>query len=189
MAPCAGPDVLAGANKAVPMSERRHPNVINLDELEGKPSSTGARFGYTSKALGAATGSQGIGCSFYEQPPGRTAFPRHWHAANEESIFVVEGEGTVQIGERKIAVRAGDYVTFLVGPEGAHQIINTSTAPLRYLCFSTLKTPEVVGYPDSGKVGASASPSIDAARAGQPWLRHLSRKKDAVDYYDGEDLG
>ncbi|MCC7072049.1 MAG: cupin domain-containing protein [Deltaproteobacteria bacterium] len=171
------------------MSDRRHPNVVNLDELEAKPSSAGTRFGFSAKGLGAATGSQGIGCSYYEQPPGKTAFPRHWHAANEEALFVLEGQGTVHIGARAIPVRAGDYVTFLVGPDGAHLVVNTGSAPLRYLCMSTMKDPEVVGYPDSGKMGARASPSIEAARAGQPWLRHLGRRQDSVDYYDGEDLG
>lgn len=171
------------------MSTRRHPQVVNLEEVEARSSSKGTRFGYSTKALGAATGSQGIGCSYFEQPPGRAAFPRHWHGANEEAMFVLEGEATVQIGDRKIAVRAGDWVTFLVGPDGAHQVVNTGTTPLRYLALSTLKTPEVVGYPDSGKLGASTAPSIDAARAGQPWLRHLGRQKDMVDYYDGEDVG
>ena len=170
------------------MSEpkRRHPLVVNLDELEAKASAVGERFAYAWKGLGAAVASQGIGCSYFEQPPGKTAFPRHWHGANEEALFFLEGEGTVHLGAERVAVRAGDWVSFPVGPEHAHMTVNTGKGPLRYLALSTLKTPEVVGYPDSNKLGASAAPSIDAARAGQPWLRKLFVASDGVDYYKGE---
>lgn len=171
------------------MTERRDPHVVNVDELTATSAEIGKRFAYAWKGLGAATQTQAIGCSWYEQAPGKTAFPRHWHSANEEALFFLEGEGTVHRGDRTVSVRAGDWVSFPVGPAHAHMTINTGTGPLRYLALSTLKTPEVVGYPDSKKVGASAAPSIEAARAGQPWLRKLFREGDAVQYYDGEDLG
>lgn len=166
--------------------ERRHAQVVNVNEVEGRTTEVGARFGYTWRGLGAAVATQQIGCSHFEQPPGKTAFPRHWHSANEEALYILEGEGTVHIGDARVTVRAGDFVSFPVGPAHAHLIVNTGTATLKYLALSTLKTPEVVGYPDSKKVGASAAPSIEAARAGQPWLRKLFREGDAVDYFVGE---
>jgi uncharacterized cupin superfamily protein len=161
---------------------RRHANVVRAEELPARAFTKGTRFGLASRALGRATGSRGIGCSLYEVPPGRTAFPHHYHAANEESVYILEGEGTLRIGADTVVVSAGDYATFPVGPQHAHQLLNTGTGPLRYLCFSTMAGVEVVGYPDSRKVGALAY-----GPAGEQWVRHMSRDGESLDYYDGED--
>jgi uncharacterized cupin superfamily protein len=122
---------------------RRHPQVINLNEVEARNISMGSKFGTATKQLGLPTGARGIGCSWYEVPPGKAAFPRHFHCANEESLFVIEGEGAMRIGDETVPVGAGDYITFPVGPQAAHQLHNTGSSPLRYLCFSTLHTAEI----------------------------------------------
>jgi uncharacterized cupin superfamily protein len=160
---------------------RRHPNVVNIAELQPQGFSRGGRFALQNRPLGRATGARGIGCSLYEVPPGRTAFPHHFHCANEESLYILAGTGTLRIGPEQVPVRAGDYATFPVGPAQAHQLINTGTDTLRYLCFSTLLSTEVVGYPDSGKTAAMAYGAGD-----QPWVRAIFRNDSAVDYYDGE---
>lgn len=169
--------------------QRRHPQVVNLDEVESRTQSTGARFGGTSKGLTAPTGAKGIGCSYYEIDPGRAAFPFHFHCANEESLFVLEGEGTMRIGKVTVSVRAGDYVTFPIGPDYAHQLKNTGSAKLKYLCFSTMSTAEVVGYPDSKKIGAAAAPSYEVAMRGGHWLRFIGFQSSTAGYFDGEDVG
>jgi uncharacterized cupin superfamily protein len=167
---------------------RRNPQVANLDELESRTIGAGSKFGATMKHLGFATGSKAIGCTWYQVAPGKAAFPRHFHCANEESLFVLEGEGTFRIGDHIVAVRAGDYVTMPIGPRYAHQLRNTGNAVLRYLCFSTMNTAEVVGYPDSKKVGAMAAPSMEAALKGETWVRVLTFEPSKVGYYDGEEI-
>ena len=168
------------------MPERRHPNVVAAAEIEGRQLGKGSKFGATAKNLGVATGAKGIGCSWYEVPPGKAAFPHHFHCGNEESIFVLEGEGSMRIGKDEVRVRAGDYATFPTGPEHAHQFRNTGTGPLRYLCFSTVSTPEIVGYPDSKKIGAMGASSYGEAMKGNTWVRLITRESSAIDYYDGE---
>jgi uncharacterized cupin superfamily protein len=161
---------------------RRHANVVNVAELDARSFEKGTRFALANKALARATGAKGIGCSWYEVPPGRAAFPHHYHCANEESLFVLEGTGRLRIGADEVAVGPGDYATFPVGPAHAHQLVNTGAGPLRYLCFSTMLGTEVAGYPDSGKIGAmSYTPD------GQPVVRLMVRETSGVDYYDGED--
>lgn len=78
-------------------------------------------------------------------------------------------------------LRAGDYVAFPVGPDFAHQIINTGAGPLRYLGLSTRNPVEVVGYPDSNKI---------LARYGldEPRIRAIFRAETTVDYYDREKI-
>lgn len=163
--------------------QRRHANVVNIDEVEPSTDSKG-RFGCTYRRLGSAARGHELGCTWYEVPPERTAFPFHYHCIEEESIYVLEGQGTLRLGDQRVDVRAGDYIALPIGPDSAHQLINSGDAPLRYLCFSTNRTAEVCGYPDSGKIGAYAS-----SRDGERWVRHLSRADSALEYYDGEDAG
>jgi uncharacterized cupin superfamily protein len=166
---------------------RQHPQAANIDELEARSIGAGTKFGAAMKHLGFATGAKGIGCTWYEVAPGKAAFPRHFHCVNEESLFVLEGEGTLRIGNDNLTIRAGHYVTMPVGPEYAHQLRNTGSRVLRYLCFSTLTTADVVGYPDSKKIGAMAAPSMEAALKGQHWVRVLTFEPSQVGYYDGEE--
>lgn len=148
---------------------RRHPQVVNLDELAGH-TMTGDVIASTMKQLGAATRGGDLGCTYYEVPPGRSGFPYHFHCVNEEALFVLEGEATLRLGAEEVPVRAGDYVALPVGPASAHQLLNTGAGPLRYLCLSTLQPTEVAVYPDMGTVGVMATPSLDAARRGENWV-------------------
>lgn len=162
-------------------SARRHPNVVNVTEVKAGGFTKGARFAMGNRPLGRATGARGIGCSLYEVPAGKTAFPNHYHCANEESIYILEGTGTLHIGADQIPVGPGDYATFPTGPSHTHQLLNTSADTLRYLCFSTMIKTEVVGYPHSKKIGAMSTSSD-----GEHIVRMVVREDSAVDYYDGE---
>jgi uncharacterized cupin superfamily protein len=164
----------------------RHPNVIHTEEapamelgqLFGR-SFEGTRFAARFRRLGAAAGGRKLGCTWHDVAPGKSAWPYHYHLGNEEAIYVLEGAGTLRIGPNEVPVRAGDYAALPVGSEGAHQMVNTSDAPLRYLCFSTLVDPEIVVYPDSKKVGAASMVQPGAVRMMVP--------QDAgIDYWTGE---
>jgi hypothetical protein len=109
--------------------------------------------------------------------------------AREAAMFVLEGEGMLRIGDDTVPIRAGDYATFPVGPRFAHQVQNTGAAPLRYLAMSTLHSTEVVGYPDSKKLGARSAPSYQEALKGTNWVGLLVREGPMTGYYEGEDLG
>lgn len=69
------------------------------------------------------------------------------------SLFVITGTGTLRIGQALVELGPGDYATLPIGPDNAHQLLATGSEPLRYLCLSTLDSPEVVFYPDANKVG------------------------------------
>jgi uncharacterized cupin superfamily protein len=134
-------------------------------------------FAFVRKRLGASAGSQKLGVSWFELQPGKKAFPVHYHLANEEAVFVLEGEGVLRLGEEEHNLRAGDYLAFTPGPPG-HQILNRSNAPLRYLALSTMIEPEVAVYPDSKKLGVLARSQN---------LASVHKQDAAVDYYEGEE--
>ena len=171
------------------MSDRRHPHVVNVSELEPRTVTKGKRFGHTGRSLGRATEATQLGCTHYTIEPGRAAFPNHFHCMNDEAIYVLTGAGTLRLGAISVGVHAGDWVNFPAGPDHSHQLTNTGSSPLEYLCVSTLKSAEIVGYPDSKKVAAIAGPSYERAIKGEQWVRILVHEGGNVDYYDGEDIG
>ena len=62
-----------------------HPSVVGDGNLEWDEQSQGEKFGYRRKQLSWAAGGEKLGCSLYEVPPGRRAWPYHYHLANEEA--------------------------------------------------------------------------------------------------------
>lgn len=167
--------------------------VINVDEvtLEERPAffqpkgAARERFASRSGQVGGRIGARLLGYNITAVPPGRRAFPLHNHHANEEMFFILEGSGELRVGEERHSLRTGDFIANPPGgPEVAHQIINTGDVELRYLAVSTMITPEVVEYPDSGKLAMiSRQPRTDGPLR---LLRHVTREGDAVDYWDGE---
>ena len=172
------------------MSERRHKQVINIDEVTARTEARGG-FGFEARRLGPDAGSRGLGCGHFELAPGKTAFPFHFHSAIEEAIYVLDGTGTMRIGGEQVAVRAGDWIGFPPGPESSHQLTNTGAAPLRYLALSGPATPvtlDIVGYPDSKKVAYAAGVDPSKGIRGPVWLRGLHKEQPPTDYYLDEPL-
>jgi uncharacterized cupin superfamily protein len=167
------------------MSKESHPQVVNVDEVPSTEFSYGQRFQLTRKQLGMAAGARKLGCTLVELPPGKRSWPLHYHAANEEAIYVLEGRGRVRIGDSEVPVRAGDYVALLSGPDGAHQTFNDSNATLRYLCISTMIEPEVNFYPESNRVGFFAGSAPGGDRE-QRFLEGFVPLNAGVDYWAGE---
>ena len=159
--------------------------IVNVADIPVMRRSHGERFEAEFQPVGAALSSVKLGFNVTTVPPGKRAFPYHAHRANEEMFFVLEGEGSVRIAGEIHRIRTGDFISLPPGSDSAHQIFNDSPAPLRYLCVSTMELPEVVEYPDSGKVGLTAGTSGGRAPAADS-LRHFFIVGDAVDYYEGE---
>ena len=131
--------------------------------------------------LAQGTAARKLGASFDIVPPGKRSCPYHLHHAQEEMFIVLEGHGTMRVAGEMLAVKAGDIVFMPPGPDYPHQMINTSDAPLKYLSLSTKDAPEVVEYPDSGKV------LTNARVAGNDFgFARMNRLDTDLDYWDGE---
>jgi uncharacterized cupin superfamily protein len=143
------------------------------DRVEERP-------GWRSKDawVGAHIDAELIGGSMYELEAGDRLWPYHTHHANEEWLIVLRGSPTLRTPEGERELAEGDVVAFPRGEPGAHQISNRTDAPIRVLMLSTLLSPDVIEYLDSGKVAA-----VDASRKR---LFRTFRGQDA-EYWDGED--
>jgi uncharacterized cupin superfamily protein len=169
------------------MKPKRHPQVVNSDEIEPLEHSQG-RFGVKARRLAGSAGARQIGCNLIELERGKTAFPYHYHTGIEEGLFILSGAAELRIGKDKVPVRCGDYIAFPAGPEHAHALTNTGKEPLRYLVLSNQNTTDIVGYPDSKKFAFGAMPDPATWPNGM-WVHKIVRDEESVDYYEGEDVG
>jgi uncharacterized cupin superfamily protein len=121
------------------------------DELDQAQEVDGFR--WRRARLAPLLGGVELGMSVFELPAGERTFPYHFHHADEEWLLVLAGEPTLREPDGERRLRPGDVVCFPTGPAGAHQLRNDGAEPARLALISTAVRPEVVEYPDSGKVG------------------------------------
>jgi len=113
--------------------------------------------------------------SVYRLPPGKSAYPYHWHTQNEEVFYIISGSGILKTPEGERKVTAGDFLFFPANESGAHKLTNTSSEELIYIDFDTQNPIDVALYPDSGKIGV--------------WGMNINqafRMEHQVGYYEGE---
>lgn len=168
------------------MSTRTPTPVVNIDDVPLTDFGNGAGFEAKLARIGPVIGARQLGCALTVVPAGKKAFPFHNHHANEEMAIILSGTGEARIGAARYPLKAGDVLAMPAGgPEHAHQIINTGAETLRYLCLSTMRTPEAVEYPDSGKFAVTAQiPPGGTPREAR--LRFIGRAETTLDYWDGE---
>jgi 2-hydroxychromene-2-carboxylate isomerase/uncharacterized cupin superfamily protein len=130
--------------------------------------------------IGRQAGCERLGMSLWEVPPGEAAFPYHHHLAEEELLLVLDGQPSLRTPDGWRELTEGEVVAFLRGEHGGHQLVNRTQETVRFLAVSTSGEPDIVIYPDSGKVGA-----FERLPQGGG-LRTMFRMADTVDYHYGE---
>jgi uncharacterized cupin superfamily protein len=156
------------------------PNV-NRPEFEegGRPDgfrSRRARIGYE-------LGTEMLGASLFEVPPGEAAYPYHYHYSDEELVVVLDGTPTLRTPDGERELEQGEVVAFPLGEGGAHKIFNRGEETVRFLAISSSGRPDIVVYPDSDKIGLGER----LPRGGG--LRAFFRRDDSIGYFDGETGG
>jgi uncharacterized cupin superfamily protein len=157
--------------------------MINIQhpEFEDAPRPAGAPARGSRRArLGWQLGAERIGMSLWEVPPNQPAYAYHYHLAAEEIVVVLAGRLLARTPEGERALVEGDAVCFPPGAAGAHQLINQDDAPARFLAISNYGFPDVVVWPESGKLG------VFELLAGGPGLRAIFRRDDAGMYLEAE---
>ena len=64
-------------------------------------------------------------------PPGASTTPHH-HPVTEEIYYILEGRGSMRIGDETREVGPGDAIA--IPPGASHQITNTGSETLFFLC-------------------------------------------------------
>ena len=77
----------------------RPANIVNVDDVEAQPIER-QRVVRVRRDLGTAAGSVTTGIKHFVVAPGKESAPLHCHSAEEEIFVILDGEGTLVLGDR-----------------------------------------------------------------------------------------
>lgn len=155
------------------MPEFKH---STIDELPTRCVNDHEGYEYIRRAFIHRSEAKQCVVNIFEIPPHKSAFPYHYHHKNEETFYIISGEGILRTPQGERTVKAGDLLFFPANANGAHKLTNSSdTEPLVYLDFDTMNEIDVTTYPDSDKIAIWGTDT-----------NRVFRNADQVNYYDGE---
>lgn len=89
------------------------------------------------------TGGKYSSACLVEVAPGQRALPAHSHPNGEETIYIIQGEGKVLIGDEMSDIKAGSIMLF---PQGVpHMLYCTGDMMLKGICFYAPE-PNAIDY-------------------------------------------
>jgi uncharacterized cupin superfamily protein len=121
--------------------------IIRRGTVAKDPAPLPAERGTTEK-ISDAGGITQYGVYVVTLEPGAKSANRHWHSAEDETMFVIAGECTVIENDGAHVLVAGDAACWPAGIANAHHVLNQSSAPCSYLIVGTRVTHDVCKYPD-----------------------------------------
>jgi uncharacterized cupin superfamily protein len=124
----------------------RPAHVVALDELGAGPFPPAE-----IRAAGRAAGSVAAGLNHVTLPAGQAGAPPHCHSLEEELFVVLEGSGTLRLGEDSHPLAPGDVIARPPSRRLAHSL-GAGPDGLTYLAYGTREAGDAVFYPDTGRV-------------------------------------
>jgi len=99
--------------------------------------------------LGDAAGLTQFGVNLLRLPPGVWSSQRHWHTAEDEFVYVLEGEVVLISDAGEEVLRAADCAGFKAGERDGHHLLNrTDTDAVLLEIGSRSPDSDGVDYPD-----------------------------------------
>ncbi len=98
--------------------------------------------------LGNAAGLTDFGVNLLRLPPGAWSSQRHWHSAEDEFVFVLDGEVVLVTDAGEEVLRAGDCAGFKAGVPDGHHLQNRSQRDAMVLEVGSRKADDEGDYPD-----------------------------------------
>lgn len=98
--------------------------------------------------LSDAAGLTQFGVNLMHLPPGQWSSQRHWHATEDEFVYVLQGEVVLVSDSGEELFRAGDCAGFKAGEPDGHHFQNRSDREAVLLQMGTRAPGGFVGYPD-----------------------------------------
>jgi uncharacterized cupin superfamily protein len=106
--------------------------------------------------LGEAGGLFDFGVNLMRLPPGNWSSQRHWHSAEDEFVYVLEGEPTLVEDEGETLLRAGDCAAFRKNSGNGHHMINRSNVTAMYLEVGSRSAADVTTCADIDTMSPSS---------------------------------
>ena len=153
----------------LPEPSPRPRTIVNLRDVE--PSEmVRPRIERTRRNLGKAVGSVTTGLQHVTVAPGMLSAPFHCHSMEEELFVVLDGDGTLRLGDEEIPVSPG-HVVARPPDTGVAHAFRGGDSGLTYLAYGTREPGDACFYPDSNKVHIAG----------------VTFRVEPLDYWDGED--
>jgi uncharacterized cupin superfamily protein len=108
--------------------------VINIRTADFQDREAPAGFRSRRARIGSELGTESIGASIWEVPPGEAAYPYHFHLSDEELVIVLSGRPSLRTSDGIRDLEEGDAVRFPLGEKRVP--ISSSTGPRRSFAFS-----------------------------------------------------
>lgn len=149
---------------------------LDIDAIPAVPGSDyPAPFGQAVGArlrqrLGDAGGLTAFGVNRLCLPPGCWSAQRHWHSAEDEFVYIVEGELVLVTDQGEQAMRAGDCAAFPANAPNGHHLVNRSGAMAVCLEVGSRSDVDRIVYPDIDLV-FDARTGCYGHKDGAPYLR------------------
>lgn len=155
----------------LPAVAPRPPTIVALEDVEPTLQDRG-RVHRTRRDLGRAAGSRLSGLQHVTVAPGRRSSVRHCHSHEHELFVVLEGGGTLLLGDDRHDVRPGTVVARPPGTGVAHSF-EAADEGLVLLAYGTREPGDMCWYPDSRKISSRGLGVIF--------------RVEPLDYWDGEE--
>jgi uncharacterized cupin superfamily protein len=104
--------------------------------------------GRARQRLGNVVGLDQFGVNLTRLKPGAQSAQRHWHTAEDELVFVVEGTLVLCENDGETVLSAGDVAGFKAGVANGHCLVNRSGEDAIYLEIGTRAGRDEANYPD-----------------------------------------
>lgn len=100
------------------------------------------------QALGDAGGLTQFGVNLTRLSPGAASALRHWHEAEDEFVYMLEGELVLVENDGETLLRPGEAAAFKADSGNAHRLLNRTDRDAVYLEVGTRAAADRVHYPD-----------------------------------------
>ena len=122
---------------------------LKIDSYTGYPEPfRQAVDGRSRKRLGNAVGLDQFGVNLSTLKPGAASSQRHWHANEDEFIYMLEGELVLCEDGGETVLRPGDAAGWKAGVANGHCLVNRGSQDAVYLEIGTRAPNERADYPD-----------------------------------------
>jgi uncharacterized cupin superfamily protein len=129
-----------------------------------------AVIGRERKRLGNAVGLDQFGVNLTTLKPGAWSSQRHWHEAEDELVYMLEGEVVLCEDGGETVLRPGDAAGWKANAGNGHCLINRTPRDAVFLEIGTRSKREHVVYPDIDmRVERDASGPRYLHKSGEPY--------------------
>lgn len=101
--------------------------------------------------LSVAGGLTQFGAYLDTLAPGAWSSARHWHSAEDEFLYLLEGQATLRDDHGLTDLAPGDALCWRHGDPNAHHLTNRGPTPARWLIVGARARGDICTYPDDAR--------------------------------------